>query len=85
MTPELIADLKRAGFKRLTAVTHPFEVVCEELCGSGHYSMRGEVWFVSPKQYDAFIRKDAPANSGAAPPKVAAAVKSPGTLSAMNP
>jgi cytochrome c oxidase subunit 2 len=73
MTAELIADLKRAGFKKVTAITHPFEIVCEELCGPGHYSMRGEVWFVTPKQYDAFIKKDPPTSAGAQPAKVASA------------
>jgi heme/copper-type cytochrome/quinol oxidase subunit 2 len=55
-----IAALKAAGITEVTAITKPFELVCEELCGGGHYSMKGVVYFVSPAEYKAFIDKDPP-------------------------
>src|SRR5207247_5082781 len=36
----LKADLKAAGTTRLSPY-YPFEIVCEELCGQGHATMRG--------------------------------------------
>jgi len=34
-----------------------FELACAELCGSGHYTMRGEVHVVSPQEYEAWLAK----------------------------
>jgi heme/copper-type cytochrome/quinol oxidase subunit 2 len=53
-----ITALKKAGVQKVTVVSKPFELVCEELCGANHFAMRGEVWMVSPEQYDAFTNKD---------------------------
>jgi len=39
LTLETIAALQAAGVQEVTAITRPFELVCEELCGQGHYSM----------------------------------------------
>jgi len=32
-----------------------YEIVCAELCGLGHYRMRGEVHVLDPDEYDAWI------------------------------
>jgi heme/copper-type cytochrome/quinol oxidase subunit 2 len=63
LTAKSIAALKTAGVKKVVAVTRPFELVCEELCGQGHSLMRAEVFFVSGAQYDRFIAKDDPKNT----------------------
>ena len=65
LTPAVIGALKAAGVTKVTAVTKPFELVCEELCGQGHYKMRGEVYFVSGAEYDRFIAKEAPSSGNA--------------------
>ncbi len=73
LSPDRIAALKAAGITRVTAVTKPFELVCEELCGQGHYKMQGNIYFVSPAQYDAFIQKKEPSDSTIKQPGVASA------------
>jgi heme/copper-type cytochrome/quinol oxidase subunit 2 len=55
----LKADFKAAGISSLSTY-EPFEVVCEELCGAGHATMRGELIVVSPRQYTNFIYKNEP-------------------------
>ncbi|MCE9591812.1 MAG: cytochrome c oxidase subunit II [Planctomycetes bacterium] len=37
----------------------PFDIVCAELCGQGHYTMRGELYVVSPAEYEKFIAEEA--------------------------
>lgn len=34
-----------------------FEIVCAELCGMGHYRMRGEVLVMEPKEFDEWLAK----------------------------
>lgn len=34
-----------------------FESPCVELCGNGHYTMRGEMEVLSPEEYDAWAKK----------------------------
>lgn len=63
LTREQIATLKAAGVKKVTVLAKPFELVCEELCGQGHYKMRGEVYFLSGDQYDRFIAREDPKNT----------------------
>jgi heme/copper-type cytochrome/quinol oxidase subunit 2 len=55
-----VSTLKAAGIKEVTILAKPFEIVCEQLCGSGHTQMRGEIYFVSGAQYDRFIAKEDP-------------------------
>jgi hypothetical protein len=55
----LKADLKAAGVTSLSTYV-PFEVVCEELCGMGHATMRGTMIVVSPRQYQNFIYHNEP-------------------------
>ena len=56
---QLKADLKAAGTTHIYTYV-PFEVVCEELCGQGHGTMRGEMIVVSPRQYTNFIYHNEP-------------------------
>lgn len=53
-------ELASLGITQLTAITMPFELVCEELCGGQHYTMRGVVNMLSPEEYQKFINKSAP-------------------------
>lgn len=34
----------------------PFDVICAELCGNGHYTMRGLLFVVTEAQYEKFIK-----------------------------
>ena len=56
---QLKADLKASGVTSLSTYV-PFEVVCEELCGMGHATMRGTLIVVSPRQYQNFIYHNEP-------------------------
>jgi cytochrome c oxidase subunit 2 len=60
LTPEHIAALKAANYDKVTVITKPYDLVCEELCGQGHYSMAGIVFFVSKQQYADFLLKPEP-------------------------
>ena len=44
----------------LSYVADPFEIVCEELCGSGHGEMNGTMIVVSKDQYARFLNKVPP-------------------------
>jgi cytochrome c oxidase subunit 2 len=37
----------------------PFDIVCAELCGQGHFKMRGKLYVVSRDQYEAFLEEEA--------------------------
>lgn len=36
----------------------PFDIVCAELCGQGHYTMRGELYTVTAEQYDQWLKSE---------------------------
>jgi cytochrome c oxidase subunit 2 len=36
----------------------PFDIVCAELCGQGHFKMRGQLFAVSDQEYDRFIEEE---------------------------
>lgn len=37
----------------------PFDIVCAELCGQGHFKMRGKLYVVTKEQYQAFLDEEA--------------------------
>jgi cytochrome c oxidase subunit II len=37
----------------------PFDIVCAELCGQGHFRMRGRMYVVTEEQYQAFLEEEA--------------------------
>jgi heme/copper-type cytochrome/quinol oxidase subunit 2 len=49
------ADLKALGLTELSVVMKPHEIVCEELCGLGHATMRGEMVMVTPQEYRHYL------------------------------
>src|SRR5678815_1061276 len=50
--------------------TGTYEVICGQLCGLGHYSMKGSVVVDTPQDYEAWLKERAEmvAQSAAAPP-----------------
>src|SRR4030095_14214569 len=50
--------------------TGTYEVICGQLCGLGHYSMKGSVVVDTPQDYEAWLkeRNEMAAQSAAAPP-----------------
>ena len=64
-------------FKPVKAGT--YEVICGQLCGLGHYSMKGSVVVDTPEDYQAWLKERAEmaAQSQAAPPPPG---PSPGTV-----
>ncbi|PYL78829.1 MAG: hypothetical protein DMF27_02740 [Verrucomicrobia bacterium] len=65
-------------FKPIKAGT--YEVICGQLCGLGHYSMKGSVVVDTPEDYQAWLKERAEmaAQSRAAPPPTPGS--SPGTV-----
>lgn len=47
LTQELWVEATQAGH---------FEIACAQLCGLGHYTMRGDVLLQSPEEYDAWLQ-----------------------------
>ncbi len=38
-------------------LTGRFEIGCAQLCGTGHFKMRGDVFVTTPEEYDAWVQK----------------------------
>jgi len=49
------ADLKGLGINDLSVVGMVHEIVCEELCGQGHTTMKGEMLIVSQQEYQHYV------------------------------
>lgn len=48
-------------------MTGQFEIGCAQLCGTGHYRMRGDVFVTSPEDFDAWLQKKAQEKSAVTP------------------
>jgi cytochrome c oxidase subunit 2 len=59
MTSRIWFDATRTG---------NWEIACAELCGLGHYRMRGSVTVETPEEFDKWLASQAPAPESAAPP-----------------
>jgi cytochrome c oxidase subunit 2 len=46
-----------------------YEIACDQMCGSGHYSMKGVIEVLEEEEYDAWIIKQKPYYYGAFPEK----------------
>ncbi len=55
--------------KRLNNPTFEYEIVCDQLCGASHYSMRGIIKVVSQEEYDIEMAKLKPNYFAAFPEK----------------
>lgn len=42
-----------------------FEIVCAQLCGQGHYTMRGFVYVLPPAEFEQWLKDNAPQPAGA--------------------
>jgi hypothetical protein len=56
LTDDLLPALREAGISRvLLAPETPTEIACAQLCGLGHYRMRGFVTVQTPEEFNAWI------------------------------
>lgn len=56
-TDDLVPQLLQAGFTEVRAAPDtPTEIACAQLCGLGHYRMRGFVTVQTPEEYAAWIK-----------------------------
>jgi len=44
--------------EEMLGYSKPFDIVCAELCGQGHYKMRGQLYVVTEDQYQAFLEEE---------------------------
>lgn len=59
ITPELIPQLLSAGITEIAvAPPTPMEIACAQLCGLGHYRMRGFVKIQTPEEYKAWLAEE---------------------------
>lgn len=57
---EVLVQLKDAGVQDvLTAPATPIEIACAQLCGLGHYRMRGFVSIQTPEEFQAWLEEEA--------------------------
>lgn len=61
-----------------------YEIACDQLCGNGHYSMKGVIEVVTQPEYDEWMAKQKPAYYTAFPDKDPANAK-PATADATSP
>lgn len=54
--PPLQLDETSSGARVKISDNKPFDVVCAELCGQGHFKMRGTMYVVSEAEYAEFTR-----------------------------
>lgn len=64
---KLRADLKAMGISDLSVINRKYEIVCMELCGMGHSTMRGEMVVLSNDEYMNYLNISAPAPSRGTP------------------
>jgi hypothetical protein len=77
LTPQRIDALKAIGVKEVTLYKPGFfDLVCEELCGQGHYKMGGQVIVITPEEYaEQFEAAPEAADAGQDTPKTAVSRK----------
>jgi len=69
MTEENTAALKAAGVTEIRLGDRdPIEIACSQLCGLGHYRMKGIITVESAEAYTAWLASRAPQGSGAPAP-----------------
>jgi len=57
-----------------------YEISCDQMCGNGHYSMKGIIQVVSQEEYDLWMAKQKPYYYGAFPEKDPTTQKADSTL-----
>ena len=57
---DVLTQLIEAGFTEVKAAPDtPMEIVCSQLCGLGHYRMRGYISILTPEKYQAWLEEEA--------------------------
>lgn len=57
---EVLTQLAEAGYQEVKAGPDtPMEIACSQLCGLGHYRMRGYVSILTPEEYEAWLAEEA--------------------------
>ena len=64
---KLRGDLKAMGIVDVSVIERKYEIVCMELCGAGHSTMRGEMIVLSNEEYMNYLNINAPAASQGTP------------------
>lgn len=60
ITPDILAPLLQAGINQIRAVSPtPMEIACAQLCGLGHYRMRGFVTIQTEEEFNAWLAQEA--------------------------
>jgi cytochrome c oxidase subunit 2 len=60
ITEEMIPQLLQAGITEVRAApATPTEIACAQLCGLGHYRMRGFVTIQTPEEFSAWLAEEA--------------------------
>ncbi|MBX2992753.1 MAG: cytochrome c oxidase subunit II [Bacteroidetes bacterium] len=60
LNEDAIAKLKEAGISSIEASQDtPVEIACAQLCGLGHYRMRGTLVLNTPEQFEAWLEEEA--------------------------
>jgi len=58
--PDVVDQLMQAGFTEVLASPEtPMEIACAQLCGLGHYRMRGSVSIKTTEEYEAWLAEEA--------------------------
>jgi cytochrome c oxidase subunit 2 len=81
-TPTMTTDEMRKETKN---PNFEYEISCDQMCGNGHYSMKGIIKVVTQQEFDAWLAAKSPAYYAAFPekaPKVAADSTKPATATA---
>jgi cytochrome c oxidase subunit 2 len=52
-----------------------YEISCDQMCGNGHYSMKGIIQVVTQAEYDVWVAKQKPYYFSAFPDKDPATIK----------
>lgn len=60
LSEEVLTQLVEAGYSEVKAGPDtPMEIVCSQLCGLGHYRMRGYISILTPEEYQAWLKEEA--------------------------
>jgi hypothetical protein len=60
VTDDAVAQLRQAGIKEVVAAPDiPTEIACAQLCGLGHYRMRGFIVVQTEDEYKAWLAEQA--------------------------
>jgi cytochrome c oxidase subunit 2 len=60
ITEDILLQMKQAGLSEVAAAPDtPVEIACAQLCGLGHYRMRGFVTLMTPEEYQSWLDLEA--------------------------